>query len=348
MKAKNIKDLLGRNISKEALAKLNKIVVADGVENIYDNAFSMLHKLKTVVLPASVTSIGEGAFTGCDELKTIIVSKENQVFDSRDNCNAIIKTKDNVLLFGCNYSTIPEGVKRIDLCAFSRCYRLSEISIPKSLNSVRPHLFERSRDSIKSITVNEQNKTLDSRENCNAIINTKTGTLVMGCCSTVIPKGVLAIGKYAFQGCRGIKEIVIPESVYSIDKEAFSGCTNMTSITLSNNVKVINKFAFDNCRSLCSITIPGSLTTISEKVFVGCDGLKDIVIKEGVTTIENSAFFRCPNVETITLPNSIETIGTYFIIPVRGKFKIIVPKGSKKKFKLLLPGYTRKIVEQDL
>ncbi|MBQ6209968.1 MAG: leucine-rich repeat protein, partial [Prevotella sp.] len=71
----------------------------------------------------------------------------------------------------------------------------------------------------------------DSRNNCNAIIETSTNTLISGCKNTSIPNSVTTIGDGAFHGCSGLTSITIPNSVTTIGDGAFHGCSGLTSIT---------------------------------------------------------------------------------------------------------------------
>ena len=73
-------------------------------------AFTYYIELKSINIPASVTEIGLSPFAGCSSLETIIVDAKNKVYDSRDNCNAIIETASNTLIQGCPNTTIPNTV----------------------------------------------------------------------------------------------------------------------------------------------------------------------------------------------------------------------------------------------
>ena len=70
----------------------------------------------------------------------------------------------------------------------------------------------------------------DSRNNCNAIIETGSNTLIAGCQNTVIPNGVTNIGLYAFDNRKGLTSITIPASVRSIDWWAFNGCKALDTV----------------------------------------------------------------------------------------------------------------------
>ena len=78
---------------------------------------------------------------------------------------------------------------------------------------------------LTSITVEKGNTKYDSRDNCNAIIETNTNKLIAGCKNTTIPNSVTSIGGFAFEGCSGLTSITIPNSVTSIGERAFYGRT---------------------------------------------------------------------------------------------------------------------------
>ena len=97
---------------------------------------------------------------------------------------------------------------------------------------------------LNSISVENGNTNYDSRNNCNAIIETASNTLIAGCKNTTIPNSVTSIGSYAFYGCSGLTSVTIPNSVTSIGTEAFHGCSGLTSITIPNSVTSIGYDAF--------------------------------------------------------------------------------------------------------
>jgi hypothetical protein len=99
-----------------------------------------------------VTSIGEGAFGGCDKLTKIKVTPGNPVYDSRNNCNAIIETKSNTLIQGCAKTIIPSSVTSIGEGAFESCDNLTSITIPSSVTSIGDDVFQ-GCENLKTITI---------------------------------------------------------------------------------------------------------------------------------------------------------------------------------------------------
>lgn len=141
---------------------------------------------------------------------------------------------------------IPDSVNWVNNSAFLNCCRLKAISIPGNLTHLGKGVFL-GCSGLEEIKVSKQNQKFDSRNNCNAIIETATDTLVVGCKTTVIPKGVSSIGDYAFWENKTITKIIIPESVTSINKNAFYGCSGLTSISIPYSVVKIGGGAFDGC-----------------------------------------------------------------------------------------------------
>ena len=163
-------------------------------------------------------------------------------------------------------------------------------------------------NSLTSIKVDENNRYYDSREDCNAIIETGSNKLVLGCVSTLIPESVTSIGYCAFMGCSSLASIVIPKGVTSIVGYAFSGCSNLTGIVIPEGVTSIGAGAFGWCSSLASIVIPEGVTSIGNAAFEGCSSLTSIVIPEGVQSIGKYTFSECTSLASIVIPKSVTSI----------------------------------------
>ncbi|MGN0797113.1 MAG: leucine-rich repeat domain-containing protein [Christensenellales bacterium] len=141
----------------------------------------------------------------------------NDITGAFYNCNLIAR----VLL--------PNTIKSIGTGAFHGCSSLKSIFIPDSVTSIGNSAF-RGCSSLASIDVQEGNTTYHSDGNC--LIETESGTLILGCSNSVIPTddSVTSIGSHAFSDCSNLTSITIPDSVTYIGSYAFSGCSNLTSI----------------------------------------------------------------------------------------------------------------------
>ena len=267
--------------------RLASITIPNSVETIGTWAFSSCRELISLEIPASVLSIGDAAFQYCNSLEQITVAQGNTIFDSRDNCNAIVESASNTLCFGCKNSIIPNTVTIIKNNAFLNVDILS-VNIPESLMTIGTKAFGSCR-LLENITVAEGNQVLDSRDNCNAIIETATNKLVVGCKNTIIPNTVTIIGNYAYYNCSTLTNVDIPNSVTVIDNYAFEYCYNLTSVVLPNSLTTIGSYAFDDCRNISSLTIPSLVTTIGNCAFYYCYGLTSITSQSVVPpTLEAS------------------------------------------------------------
>ena len=199
---------------------LTSVVIPSNVTSIGSNAFADCSLLISVEIPSSVTFIGNAAFLNCYRLTSIVIPSS-------------VTSIERWTFAGCSGLTsvvIPSSVTNIGNSAFYGCHGLFSIEIPSSVTSIGYEAFSEC-SGLFSIVVESGNSVYDSRNNCNAIIETATNTLIKGCENTKIPSSVTSIGVGAFSSCSGMTSIEIPSSVTSIGISAFYGCLGLTSIT---------------------------------------------------------------------------------------------------------------------
>ena len=131
-------------------------------------------------------------------------------------------------------------VKEISDNAFDDCHYLVNVSIPSSVENADSGLFS-GCNKLEKIIVDENNRKYDSRNNCNAIIETETNILVSGCINTIIPNTVTSIGNYAF-GYSDLEKIIIPANITSIGKYAFYGCDELEDVNYLGTLEQWNSF----------------------------------------------------------------------------------------------------------
>ena len=136
--------------SDKLIAGCQTSTIPNGVKEIGTWAFSHCSGLTSITIPSSVKKIGYSVFSECNDLSSIKVDPENTVFDSRDNCNAIIETASNRLFFGCKNTIIPGSVTIIREGAFSNCSSLTSITIPGSVTSIGDWAFFGSEQEVIS------------------------------------------------------------------------------------------------------------------------------------------------------------------------------------------------------
>lgn len=293
------------SIGEEAFRGCNKLAsvsIPTSVKEIGQEAFQDCFKITEITIPSSTISIGKAPFFGCYSLKTIIVEKGNKVYDSRNNCNAIIKTSTNELIQGCDATIMPQDIRSIGYGAFARCKQFTDLSFSNTLKSIGGHAFfdcgnlksikiPSSVESIgnndnpfygcerlESIIVDKNNRVFDSRNNCNAIIKTATDELVTGSNSTIIPQNIKRIGHGAFYGCKKLmSDTQIPQTVTYIGGSAFMDCYYISSIIVPKGVEEIESYTFGWCRRLISITLPNTLKKLDNYAFSGCSNLRKVV-----------------------------------------------------------------------
>ena len=181
---------IGNLFSCKDITSFDELGFFKGLTRIDGSSFALCSALSSITIPNSVTSIDERAFWGCSSLSSVIIPKSVNSISSYafDGCSCLTNI------------TIPHSVTKIDDLAFSGCSGLTTISVEPG------------------------NMQYDSRNDCNAIVETTTNRLVVGCKNSIILESITAIGDYAFFGCSGLTNITISNSVTSIGLFAFNEC----------------------------------------------------------------------------------------------------------------------------
>ena len=244
---------------------MTSLTIGNSVKTIGVDAFSSCYGLPSVTIPNSVTIIGDGAFNGCFGMTSITISNSvtsigDEAFSGCAGLNSIIipnsvKTIGNYAFTGCNGLAefiIPNSVSSIGEGAFKNCNGLTSFTIPENVEIIGEGVLAYCNN-LNSIVVDKDNTKYDSRENCNAIIETANNTLIAGCQNTIIPNSVKAIGNRSFWGCSSLTSVTIPNSVTNIGERAFSLCTNLTSIVIGNSITSIEDYAIAGCSNLTNM-----------------------------------------------------------------------------------------------
>lgn len=236
---------------------VERVTIPDNVRYIGKTTFGSCASLTSLAIGSGVTTIesdGFGLFRGCSSLESVTVDENNTVFDSREDCNAIIRTETNELFAGCKGTQVPDSVVSIGASAFWGCSGLESVVLPDNMESIGKFAFE----------------------GCS------------GLTELIIPDSVTSIGGRAFTNCANLTSVSVGKGITSLETYVFYGCKKLQELTIPNSVTNIGAYAFYNCSSMKSVTIPGSVTSIGSKAFGFSDGVKiaDFVI---YGTDENSA-----------------------------------------------------------
>lgn len=261
----------------ESCSQLMSVNLSDGIESIDGRAFAEDVNLESINFPKALQTIGTDAFLNCCKLPSLL---------------------------------LPQGLVSISYNAFMNCSSAQILSIPSSLTDIRDQVFV-GCTGLETITVSEENPKFDSRNNCNALIETTTNQLVLGCRNTVIPSGVKSVGDYAFYECSTLKSADIPEGVTSIGAWAFYNCTGLTTLNLPETLCSVGNFAFMGCQQLENVVIPANMDSIGASTFRNCTSLKSVSLPDNLTYIGWNAFQNCKNLTEIYIPESVITQGPW-------------------------------------
>ncbi len=264
--------------------------------------------------------------------RSLAVMEEEAVYDSRNDCNAIIHKATNMLMAGCQTTVIPEDVVKIGDHAFYGQTNLTSISIPSSVTILGSGAFYDCKN-LESVVLNE---------------------------------GLVTIGSCAFLNCEKLSSIKIPISVKKIDEFAFVNCKSLNKAIVSDlsawcAISFINrdsnpifrsgKLYSDENTEVKELVIPEEVTSIGNYAFYNCDGITSVTLPSSLTSIGSSAFYACDNITSVSLPATVTAIGqdalmgcdllttitAYMLVPPTltaqfanaEKITLYVPRGTK-------------------
>ena len=295
----------------KAFSGINEYSIKDDVKVICDRAFKDCKELSSISIPNGVITIGESAFYNLVNLKSIAIP------------NSVV-TIGKLAFFGCSgivSLSLSEKLKYIGKRSFYACAGITSLLIPSKTEVIGNSAFQGCIN-LNRIIVDTNNKNYDSRNSCNAIIDSRNNTLILGCSSTIIPDTVTKIGDESFFSCEKLKTISIPDSVREIGFAVFPGCDNLKSIIIPAKVNEIGNAIFLDCKALVSAVFLGYIKKIPYRTFYHCEALQYVTLPKSVMEIDKEAFEGCNQIKHIA-----------------------IPVGTKEKFEKLLSEYKDKLVE---
>ena len=311
---------------------LQSITLPEGLTTINAQAFGYCN-LTSIHFPSSVRTLGTNPFINCSAFGSITVDENNPTYDSRDYCNAIIKTTSNQLVVGCKNTVIPSSVTSIGQYAFYGQSEMTSIAIPNSVTTIGQYAFY-GCTSLPSITLPETITSID-----NGVFSECTGLQ-----SITLPASITNININAFYNCTGLQSITVeattPPTIYlntfsyvptdipvyvpceSIEAyQAATGWSNFTNIQANPayicfadaDVKAICVANWDtNGDNKLSYPEAAAVTSLGT-VFQGnteITSFDELQYFTSLTVIQVSAFSGCIGLTSVTLPNSLTSIGS--------------------------------------
>lgn len=272
------------------------------VTSLAEGAFSD-SKIRSVVIPSSVTTVGSRCFYGCGNLSDAVIADGVEELGDRCFCGAALRhvsipasmRRLGSFCFWNNAELesvhIADGLQHIGSSCFFKCDKLAQINLPYTLLSLGDACL--GRTSLTSVTipmnvrhiglnitgvnpkmewieVDGRNPHYDSRNNCNAIIETETRKMVLANHRSTVPAGVKSLGSHCFAYAHGLTSIELPEGLERLDQISFWDCPNLTTVVLPASLKSIGRHCFSNCRSLrtivCKAATPPAFFPLMENV----------------------------------------------------------------------------------
>ena len=261
----NITDLGKAFTNNTQITRFFELEFFQGLTSIADSAFMGCTNLQEVMMPQAITRIGGHAFEGCGRLM---------------------------------FAEIPEMVTTIGDYAYQECTSVTSLFIPFETTSISNSAF-RGCSNLEYINVSEQNTIYDSRNECNALIETSSNTLVLGCKNTVIPNTVVTIGTWAFYECDFEQVLQIPSSIKVIEQSAFNSASGIGQVSFPEGLEEIKDWAFNWC-DFESLTLPSTLKNLGYGSF-GHNNIQSVTIPASVTLIGYEPFMNNHNLETIVV-----------------------------------------------
>lgn len=268
---------------------LTSVTIPNSVTSIGSYAFWGCSALTSVTIPKSATTLGQSIFSGCSGLTSIVVENGNPVYDSRDNCNAVIETASNKFIRGCENSFIPSSITTIEDYAFLGCSGLNSISISNSVTSIGYNILHGTG------WYNSQADGALYIDNCyvgykgsepSGILRLKDGTRLI--CDS------------GFWGFENITEIVIPKSLTKIGSfgKNFPGVTAITSLNPEPPICVDDYTFYGFNSDNCTLKVPpGSKEAYANDTHWSYFANIEEIATVDISTQDNCATFNIPTTE---------------------------------------------------
>lgn len=228
--------------------------------------------------------------------------------------NLAIPRRASIQCTSLTRAIIGDDITFIGSECFYFCRQLKQLYIGEGVSFIGKFVLPNCHPDL-SIEVSPNNPYYDSRDNCNAIIETRTSKIIASSGNTVIPNTVVTIGESSFWQTKGLSSITIPASVKNIEFQSIM-YTDLKSITFeSADIKIAERAIIRN-EELESIYGPKDIASDDHKCLIkdgvllsfAAKGITQYTIPEGVTRIGGQVFERTTALHSILLPNTLVSI----------------------------------------
>jgi len=134
--------------------QLREVVLNDGLERIWAQAFDNCSSLESITFPSSLTTFGHGVFLNCKSLKRVVFNDglrkiEDNLFYGCDALESVTLPSTTLAIGngsfkGCKQLkevAFNESLRKIGCCAFEDCLSLESITFPSSLTNIGSAAF---------------------------------------------------------------------------------------------------------------------------------------------------------------------------------------------------------------
>ena len=269
----------------EADITLPKEVNGKDIVGIAAEAFKAENSLRSVIIPDTYTYISDYAFYDCDSLTSITLSA---------NLNKIGKNAFESCDVLASFN-LPAGVTEISEYAFKDCKAIKSMDLSNVTKIQKGAFFNCA--ALESLTVSEKIEyaTKDAFYGCDALVYNEEGELrYLG---NEANKTVLLVAPTTLN----ITDCKLSATTEVVADAAFRNCQYLTTITLSDSVKVVN-----GCTELNYNESENGLYLGTEEnpymVLVGLDvtSKEDFTLNKDTKIIADTAFVGCAVLKDIS------------------------------------------------
>jgi hypothetical protein len=177
---------------------------------------------------------------------------------------------------------IPEGVERISKYAFYNWHKLTEVSIPSTLNEIGGSLFLQCLNLVVvDIAHAIQIIWKHLFDGCKSLRRIKIPSSVINIDSlrfVELQEDLCVIGDEVFSCNYALKHIDLPSTVTKIGGRAFANCIALSSIELLLTLEIIGDYSFLKCSSLANVALSTTVSlTVGQEIVKGCTKLNKAV-----------------------------------------------------------------------